>query len=222
MNQKVGRANTESKIQSIWLRGSQSDFLTLDISHSVWNWKQCISSRRPEAINRYMLRFTACDSSCASCFPDNPKCMSCVPGTALHHGKCISQCPTHNYLDAHGRCRGRQRHHLFGLVFATEKKKFSPFSVPSSFALFGPPACHSSCASCWGPSVSQCTLCPGGLLLHQGQCVEACGEGLYAQDHTCHSKSSFLSYLCFDLKSDLPCIHLGKLQTQDFSARTSI
>lgn len=50
------------------------------------------------------------------------------------------------------------------------------------------PACHSSCASCWGPSVSQCTSCPAGLLLHQGQCVETCGEGLYSQDHTCHSK----------------------------------
>lgn len=54
-----------------------------------------------------MLWFTACDSSCASCFPDNPKCMSCLPGTALHHGKCISQCPAHNYLDTHSRCRGR-------------------------------------------------------------------------------------------------------------------
>lgn len=49
-------------------------------------------------------------------------------------------------------------------------------------------ACHSSCASCWGPSVSQCTLCPSKLLLHQGQCVEACGEGLYSLDNTCHSK----------------------------------
>lgn len=34
--------------------------------------------------------------------------MSCVAGTALHHGKCIPHCPTHNYLDAHGRCRGRR------------------------------------------------------------------------------------------------------------------
>uniref|UniRef100_A0A3Q3MY85 Fraser extracellular matrix complex subunit 1 n=1 Tax=Mastacembelus armatus TaxID=205130 RepID=A0A3Q3MY85_9TELE len=47
----------------------------------------------------------ACDSSCASCFPDNPKCMSCPPGTALHHGKCITHCPAQHYLDHHGRCR---------------------------------------------------------------------------------------------------------------------
>lgn len=66
------------------------------------------------------------------------------------------------------------------------------------FCIFKPPccllclfssACHSSCASCWGPAVSQCTLCAGGLFLHQGQCVEACGEGLYSQDNTCQSKS---------------------------------
>ncbi|KAA8592453.1 hypothetical protein FQN60_017908, partial [Etheostoma spectabile] len=48
-------------------------------------------------------------------------------------------------------------------------------------------ACHSSCASCWGPSVSQCTSCPDERLLHQGQCVEACGEGLYSQDNICHN-----------------------------------
>ncbi|MEQ2224782.1 hypothetical protein ILYODFUR_011079, partial [Ilyodon furcidens] len=95
----------------------------------------------------------ACDLSCASCFPDNPKCMSCPTGTALHHGKCITQCPTQHYVDNHSRCR----------------------------------ACHSSCATCWGPSVSHCISCPSGLLLHQGQCVEACGEGLYPQDSTCHN-----------------------------------
>lgn len=56
-------------------------------------------------------------------------------------------------------------------------------------------ACHSSCDSCWGPSVSQCTSCLDGLLLHQGQCMEACGEGLYSQDNTCHSKRS-ISLIC--------------------------
>lgn len=70
---------------------------------------------------------------------------------------------------------------------------------------FVSPACHSSCASCWGSSVSQCTLCPGGLLLHQGQCVEACGEGLYAQDYTCHSESlnTLIKYPV--KKTFLPC-----------------
>nr|XP_023997099.1 extracellular matrix protein FRAS1-like [Salvelinus alpinus] len=47
-------------------------------------------------------------------------------------------------------------------------------------------ACHSSCWSCSGPSVSQCTLCSQGLSLHQDQCLETCGDGLYHQDQTCH------------------------------------
>lgn len=139
-------------------------------------------------INRDTLRFTACDPSCASCFPDNPKCMSCVAGTALHHGKCIPQCPTHNYLDAHGRCRGRRGNTVTRLIFC-----ISSTDLPLIFSCFSS-ACHSSCASCWGPSVSQCSQCPGGLLLHQGQCVEACGEGLYPQDNTCHSRNLLLLY----------------------------
>ncbi|CAB1322440.1 unnamed protein product, partial [Coregonus sp. 'balchen'] len=101
-------------------------------------------------------KVATCDSSCATCYPDNPKCMSCPQGSAMHHGKCISYCPEQHYLDVHGRCR----------------------------------ACHSSCWSCSGPSVSQCTLCSQGLSLHQGQCLETCGEGLYHQDQTCHSPLS--------------------------------
>lgn len=76
----------------------------------------CISNHKPLAT----LWFTACDSTCASCFPDNPKCMSCPLGTALHHGKCISQCPTQHYMDNHSRCRGRPDlpllHHVWGLI----------------------------------------------------------------------------------------------------------
>uniref|UniRef100_A0A673XCZ9 Fraser extracellular matrix complex subunit 1 n=1 Tax=Salmo trutta TaxID=8032 RepID=A0A673XCZ9_SALTR len=100
----------------------------------------------------YTQQGTSCDSSCATCYPDNPKCTSCPQGSAMHHGKCISHCPEQHYIDDHGRCR----------------------------------ACHSSCWSCSGPSVSQCTLCSQGLSLHQGQCLEACGEGLYHQEQTCH------------------------------------
>lgn len=62
-------------------------------------------------------------------------------------------------------------------------------------------ACHSSCTSCWGPAVSQCTSCPGWLLLHQGQCVETCGEGHYSQDQTCQSKKPSTSNQSFILKT---------------------
>ncbi|XP_034152338.1 extracellular matrix protein FRAS1 isoform X3 [Esox lucius] len=95
----------------------------------------------------------ACDSSCAACYPDNPKCMSCPPGSALHLGKCISKCPDLHYLDNYGHCR----------------------------------ACHSSCGSCSGPSVSECVTCLQGRCLQQGQCLEVCGEGLYQHQGTCQN-----------------------------------
>lgn len=90
---------------------------------------------------------------------------------------------------------GATLHHI-ALLFSPPSPQFS-----DAFILFVASACHSSCASCWGPSVSQCSLCPGGLLLHQGQCVEACGEGLYAQDNTCHSENCFL--ICYSELEEL-------------------
>ncbi|XP_017560623.2 extracellular matrix protein FRAS1 [Pygocentrus nattereri] len=95
----------------------------------------------------------ACDPSCATCHPDNPSCLSCPVGYALHHGKCVSECPAQHYRDSYGRCQ----------------------------------MCHSSCASCSGPSASHCTSCPSSLPLYQGQCVESCGEGLFARDGHCYS-----------------------------------
>ncbi|XP_066568203.1 extracellular matrix organizing protein FRAS1 isoform X2 [Amia ocellicauda] len=93
----------------------------------------------------------ACEKSCLICYPDNPKCLRCPSGRALHHGKCISQCPDGYYQDDTGRCS----------------------------------ACHNSCVSCTGPSVSKCSVCAGSLALHQGQCLDACGEGFYSQHGVC-------------------------------------
>lgn len=130
--------------------------------------------------------------------------MSCPPETALHHGKCVPQCPTQHYLDNHSRCRGRlTRLHVcvfISVVFKVHKlNRLSAvqFNYIHLCLAFFVPACHSSCASCWGPSVSQCTLCPAALLLHQGQCVEDCEEGLYSQDSTCHSETYVETTLCF-------------------------
>lgn len=52
-----------------------------------------------------------------------------------------------------------------------------------------PAACHSSCAACAGPSATQCSLCPGSLVLHQGQCIPSCGEGFYPQHGVCKGRN---------------------------------
>ncbi|XP_036955362.1 extracellular matrix protein FRAS1 isoform X2 [Acanthopagrus latus] len=137
----------------------------------------------------------ACDSSCASCFPDNPKCMMCLPGTALHHGKCISQCPTQHYLDTHSRCRachsscascwgpsisqctlcpGGLLLHQGQCVEACGEGLYSQDNTCHN--------CHPSCRSCVGPLASDCLRClkPEEALLPQsghlqhGVCTAGC------------------------------------------------
>lgn len=116
------------------MSGSLSDFRIKVVRFEI---EQLL---RHKAINCDTLHFTACDPSCASCFPDNPKCMSCVAGTALHHGKCIPHCPTHNYLDAHGRCRGRRSNPCpFVSPSSTFLYLFIPFS-PQPATAPAPPA----------------------------------------------------------------------------------
>ncbi|CAB1414147.1 unnamed protein product [Pleuronectes platessa] len=142
----------------------------------------------------------ACDSSCASCFPDNPKCMSCPPATALHHGKCISQCPAQHYLDNHNRCRACHSScascwgpsvsqcslcpaglllHQGQCVDACGEGLYSQDNTCHN--------CHPSCRSCVGPLASDCLRClkpeeallpqPGVLqpgVLQHGVCTAAC------------------------------------------------
>uniref|UniRef100_UPI0037E879D7 extracellular matrix organizing protein FRAS1 n=1 Tax=Semicossyphus pulcher TaxID=241346 RepID=UPI0037E879D7 len=145
----------------------------------------------------------ACDSSCASCFPDNPKCMSCLLGTALHHGKCISECPAQHYLDKHGRCRachsscsscwgpsvsqcsscpGELLLHLGQCVEVCGEGLYAQHGTCNN--------CHPSCRSCEGPLSSDCLRCvkPQEVLLPQdgllqGVCSAACPAHRF-MDHT--------------------------------------
>uniref|UniRef100_A0AAX7TTD3 VWFC domain-containing protein n=1 Tax=Astatotilapia calliptera TaxID=8154 RepID=A0AAX7TTD3_ASTCA len=133
----------------------------------------------------------ACDSSCASCFPDNPKCMSCPPGTALHHGKCLSQCPAQHYLDSQSRCRachsscascwgpsvsqctlcpGGLLLHQGQCVEACGEGLYAQDYTCHN--------CHPSCRSCVGPLASDCLRClkPEEALLPQSSHLQ----------HSCH------------------------------------
>ncbi|KAM7019160.1 LOW QUALITY PROTEIN: extracellular matrix organizing protein FRAS1 [Tautogolabrus adspersus] len=159
----------------------------------------------------------ACDSSCASCFPDNPKCKSCLPGTALHHGKCISECPDQHYLENHSRCRachsscsacwgpsvsqcstcpGELLLHLGQCVEVCGEGLYAQDGTCHN--------CHPTCRSCVGPLSPDCLTCvkpeevlvPQAALL-QGVCSAACPAHTF-RDHThtcteCHSSCSICS-----------------------------
>uniref|UniRef100_A0A4W6CQ63 Fraser extracellular matrix complex subunit 1 n=1 Tax=Lates calcarifer TaxID=8187 RepID=A0A4W6CQ63_LATCA len=147
----------------------------------------------------------ACDSSCASCFPDNPKCMSCPPGTALHHGKCVTQCPTQHYLDNHSRschsscslcwgpsvsqctlCPHGLLLHQGQCVEACGEGLYSQDNTCHN--------CHPSCRSCVGPLASDCLRClkleeavlPQSGHLRRGVCTAGCpAHGFLDDTQTC-------------------------------------
>ncbi|XP_074526804.1 extracellular matrix organizing protein FRAS1 [Halichoeres trimaculatus] len=153
----------------------------------------------------------ACDASCASCFPDNPNCLSCSPGSALHHGKCISECPDQHYLDS-GRCRACHRTCSSCWGPSVSQCSTCPGELPllhlgqcvevCGAGLFAQDAtchnCHPTCRSCVGPLSSDCLTCvkPEEVLLPQpgltqGVCSPACPPHMF-MDHThtcteCHS-----------------------------------
>ncbi|XP_028271090.1 extracellular matrix organizing protein FRAS1 isoform X7 [Parambassis ranga] len=138
----------------------------------------------------------ACDSSCASCFPDNPKCMSCPPGTALHRGKCVSQCPAQHYLDPLSRCRACHPSCASCWGPSVSQCTLCPDGLllhqgqcveSCGEGLYSQDHtchnCHPSCRSCVGPLASDCLRClkPEEALLPQsghlqhGVCSTGCG-----------------------------------------------
>ncbi|XP_067377534.1 extracellular matrix protein FRAS1 isoform X3 [Channa argus] len=149
----------------------------------------------------------ACDSSCTSCFPDNPKCMTCPPGTALHDGKCINQCPPQHYMDNHSRCRAC--HSSCASCWGPSVSQCT--LCPSGLLLHQGQCvqacgeglysldntchnCHPSCRSCVGPLASDCLLClkpeevllPQSIHLHHGICRGGCSSHTFLDDkQTC-------------------------------------
>ncbi|KAL0979867.1 hypothetical protein UPYG_G00190840 [Umbra pygmaea] len=154
----------------------------------------------------------ACDSSCATCYPDSPKCTSCPPGFAMHLGKCISKCPDQHYLDSHGRCRP-----CHSSCWSCSGPAVSQCSACShglylhlsqcldtcgeglyhhQGACYN---CHPSCRSCVGPRSSDCLSClkqQEALQPHtqqgphdspaSGVCVDTCPPRFYLDtQHTC-------------------------------------
>ncbi|KCV68399.1 hypothetical protein H696_04692 [Fonticula alba] len=47
-----------------------------------------------------------------------------------------------------------------------------------------PPACHPTCAQCFGPTGQDCLRCPDGRALHQGACLPACPAGFFPTPST--------------------------------------
>ncbi|KAG7220426.1 hypothetical protein INR49_003292 [Caranx melampygus] len=133
--------------------------------------------------------------------------MSCPPGTALHHGKCITQCPNQYYLDNHNRCRAC--HSSCSSCWGPSVSQCT--QCPAGLLLHQGQCveacgeglypqdntchnCHPSCRSCVGPLASDClrclkpeeTLLPQSGHLQHGVCTARCPAHTYLDDvQTC-------------------------------------
>ncbi|ORX35656.1 hypothetical protein BD324DRAFT_66901 [Kockovaella imperatae] len=139
-----------------------------------------------------------CDATCTTCVGTATTCTRCQSGLASN-GQCVDACPA-NALPSNGTC----------LPCATDCASCSsPLSSTSCTACpstrpilsngrcltfcpmtsyFDPATasckpCDAGCASCTGPSTSECTSCRGGQFLSAGSCSAAsCGKGGIAPD----------------------------------------
>nr|XP_023647481.1 extracellular matrix protein FRAS1-like [Paramormyrops kingsleyae] len=81
--------------------------------------------------------------------------------------------------------------------------------------------CHSSCRTCWGPSVSHCSLCPGTMVLYYGQCLQTCGKGMFAHGSICEScHMSCLSCIGPESSDCLSCLFLGEVLQLSYAGET--
>ncbi|KAM7391087.1 hypothetical protein PAMP_021803 [Pampus punctatissimus] len=203
--------------------GSQLPLLSADSG-------RCLASCPPGSYQHDYTRCHPCDSSCASCFPDNPKCMSCTPGTSLHHGKCISQCPAHHYQDKHHRCRdchptcrscvGPLASDCLRCLKPEEALVLQAAHLQQGVCAAGCPAhsflddmqtcaeCHASCWHCTGPSADNCTSCPSPSSLQEGRCVPTCPQGFFIQDNQCQECSSDCQLCTADLQTGVGSVCL--------------
>ncbi|GBB91359.1 hypothetical protein RclHR1_01860013 [Rhizophagus clarus] len=150
-----------------------------------------------------------CPSTCLDCIIpnfntsstiDNLQCTQCIPGYFLNGGECVKDCPTGkfaNFTDnscqacepSCSNCKGPQNNEC---ISCSNKDFFNSNGVCSSAScLPGFTAinnictkCHADCSECSGPGINQCTKCPPNrpILTKDGQCVEVCQKGFYADE----------------------------------------
>ncbi|RIA86199.1 insulin-like growth factor binding protein [Glomus cerebriforme] len=164
----------------------------------------------------------ACPNNCADCnfgptfsitssTADQVQCTKCKPGTFLSNGNCFENCPDGTYGDptdftckvcdlSCANCKGPGTNECtkcpinnFGLNGVCSSNL-----CPSGFIALNTicTKCHIDCLECSGPGINQCTKCPPNrpILTKDGQCIEICPMGTYADENgqcqKCHADCS--------------------------------
>ncbi|KAM4706664.1 extracellular matrix organizing protein FRAS1 [Discoglossus pictus] len=153
---------------------------------------------------------SACHKECPSCSgPLANQCTSCLPRFALLRGQCLRDCGEGHYSDGslckacHPSCRvcvGPEDSHCTQCVNpedvlqAVQEYRGKPYGICQAQcklqfyvdSIGVCQDCHSSCSSCTGRGISNCTACISPNKLHNGVCRNSCPEGFYSKESTCH------------------------------------
>ncbi|KAK2489711.1 hypothetical protein MC885_008047 [Smutsia gigantea] len=149
-----------------------------------------------------------CHESCTACWgPTEKHCLACsAPLQVLREGSCESSCGD-GFYNKQGTCSAcDQSCKTCGLssprcLTCVEKTVLHDgkciSECPGGYyadATGRCKVCHSSCASCSGPTASHCVACIHPRALRQGHCLPSCGEGFYPDRGVCKAcHSSCLS-----------------------------
>lgn len=111
---------------------------------------------------------------CVTCFQyaGDPSYQTCATCTGQFSTNCVT-CGSGTYFDtASGTCMSPCPDQKYGSVTT---QKCEPCYSPSTF-----PSSTLACATCNGPSATNCLSCPEGAFLHtDGTCIATCPSGYY-------------------------------------------
>ncbi len=122
-------------------------------ANSVWTGSTC------QCQNNMIMSGNTCVSQCGAGSTWNGQSCVCINGYYLIGGNCVTCDPNSSYNSSQSTCicnRG---------FYGNWQKCYN---------------CDSSCATCFGPSNTQCSSCPAnGNLNAQGGCTVGCGAGQF-------------------------------------------
>uniref|UniRef100_A0A8C4R3X1 EGF-like domain-containing protein n=1 Tax=Eptatretus burgeri TaxID=7764 RepID=A0A8C4R3X1_EPTBU len=150
-----------------------------------------------------------CAHECQACDGDAHHCVGCTSGMVLQEGTCRHECQPRYFLDRLGSCHRCPLHceHCTNASSCTECSFLNSLLEGRCYAIcpFGHfegtgandghcVPCHTSCASCSGPGVTNCEACPPHFpRLFQGQCLTECPQGMFYSTHSADCQDCHIS-----------------------------
>ncbi|KAJ6541936.1 insulin-like growth factor binding protein [Mycena capillaripes] len=196
-----------------------------------------------------------CGAKCTSCeiasfnvasTVNQLKCTGCLKGTVLSGGQCVDSCPTGSFLSPKDNvtctacdpscstCTGSATSCLTcpSNQLALNGKCVSTCPSNTFSASGACVACHPDCATCSGPSFTQCASCPSNRpVLSSGRCLSTCSKAQFfdatsgacqACDASCSSCSGSGPSNCLACSSASQVLRSGSCTAATCNNSTSV